>query len=57
MKRKYKPFFDNKICDICGEKANTFRVIESKIYMLCDTTKCDFIIRNKHGWNNLIIGK
>jgi len=55
MKRKRVPFFANKICDICKHPATRFRIIDDKHYLLCDSKKCDFIIRTKHGWHKPII--
>ena len=55
--KKRKPFFDNKTCDICKRQAIMFRCIDDKTYMLCDSQKCDFIVRTRHGWHKPIIGK
>lgn len=56
-KRKRRPFFENKSCDLCGEKAILFRCIDDKHYFLCNTRKCDFIVRIKHNRLKTIIGK
>lgn len=55
FEKKHRPFFDNKICDVCKKPAKIFRVIENKTYMLCDYRECDFVIRIKHGWHKPII--
>jgi len=55
--KKYKPFFETKSCDLCGEKAILFRCIDNKHYFLCNTRKCDFIVRIRHSWHKPIIGK
>ena len=57
FKKKYKPFFVNKTCNICGKKAIMFRVIDNKHYLLCDSKKCDFIVRTRHGWHEPLVGK
>ena len=57
MFKKYKPFFENKSCDFCDEQAILFRCIDDKHYFLCNARKCDFIVRVKHGWHKIIIGK
>lgn len=57
MQKKYKPFFDNKTCDICKSPAIMFRVIKDKIYMLCGSRKCDFETRIRNGWHKPIIGR
>lgn len=55
--KKYKPFFDNKTCDICKKPAVMFRLIKDKTYMLCGSKECDFLTRTKNGWHETIIGK
>jgi len=57
FKKKRRPFFENKTCNVCGKKAEMFRCIENKTYMLCDSRKCDFVIRVRHGWHEPIMGK
>lgn len=56
-KRRYKPFFGNKTCDICKSPAVMFRLIKDKTYMLCESKKCDFFTRVKNNWHETIIGK
>lgn len=55
FKKKRKPFFADKSCDVCGKRASIFRIIKEKTYMLCSGRKCDFIIRVRHGWATPII--
>jgi len=43
-------FFDNKKCDICKKKAEIFRCIGKKKYMLCESKECDLKTRIKHGF-------
>ena len=57
FKKKRKPFFDNKTCDICKRPAIIFRLIKDKTYMLCESRKCDFLTRIRNGWHKPIIGK
>jgi len=55
MKKKYRPFFDNKTCNVCGNPATIFRCIDDKHYFLCDSGKCDFVIRVRHGWHEPLV--
>ena len=57
FKKNKKSFFANKSCEICGKRANIFRVIENKTYVICDSRKCDFTIRVKHGFHEPLIRK
>jgi len=57
FERKYKPYFETKSCDICGEKAILFRCIKDKHYFLCNASKCSFTIKVRHGWHSPTIRK
>ena len=57
FKKKYKPYFESKTCDICRNPATMFRCIDNKTYLLCDSRKCSFVIKIRHGWHEPIIGK
>jgi len=49
-RKKYRSFFENKKCQICGKQGTMFRLIKNKHYMLCDGKKCDKITRVRAGF-------
>ena len=51
-KKKHKPYFKNKTCDICKQPAKLFRSIKNENYVLCDSKKCDLITKTKAGFFN-----
>jgi len=55
MKKKHKPFFENKTCNICKAPAIIFRCIDNKHYLLCNSKKCDFTIRVRHGLHEPLV--
>lgn len=52
-RKSRRPFFDNKVCDICKRPAIMFRLIEDKTFMLCNSKRCDKLSRIKAGWLKL----
>ena len=49
-RRKYRSFFENKKCQICGKQGILFRLIKNKHYILCDDKKCDKVTRIRAGY-------